>query len=84
MDVRQPHLGPHPLDTKSLQTVINDTERWADEVGSLVGPTQILFYPHGGRPDGDDWHQTGERFQYLQSQGFRHPSRASARVRSAM
>lgn len=59
------------LDTKSLQTVINDTERWADEVGSLVGPTQILFYPHGGRPDGDDWHQTGERFQYLQSQGFR-------------
>ena len=59
------------LDTKPLQTVINDTERWADEVGSLVGPTQILFYPHGGRPDGDDWHQTGERFQYLQSQGFR-------------
>ena len=40
------------LDTKPLQTVINDTERWADEVGSLVGPTQILFYPHGGRPDG--------------------------------
>ena len=59
------------LDTKSLQTVINDTERWADEVGSLVGPTQILFYPHGGRPDGDDWHTTGERFKYLQSQGFR-------------
>ena len=24
-----------------------------------------------GRPDGDDWHKTGERFQYLQSQGFR-------------
>ena len=21
--------------------------------------------------DGDDWHKTGERFQYLQSQGFR-------------
>lgn len=59
------------LDSKPLQTVINDTERWADEVGSLVGPTQILFYPHGGRPDGDDWHSTGERFRYLQSQGFR-------------
>ena len=54
-----------------MQTIINDTERWADEVGSLVGPTQILFYPHGGRPDGDDWHTTGERFRYLQSQGFR-------------
>ena len=59
------------LADKPLQTVINDTERWADEVGSLVGPTQILFYPHGGRPDGDDWHKTGERFRYLQSQGFR-------------
>lgn len=59
------------LADKPLQTIINDTERWADEVGSLVGPTQILFYPHGGRPDGDDWHTTGERFRYLQSQGFR-------------
>ena len=59
------------LDSKPLQTVINDTERWAEEVGSLVGETNILFYPHGGRPDGDDWKTTGERFKYLQSQGFR-------------
>ena len=59
------------LDSKPLQTVINNTERWAEEVGSLVGPTSILFYPHGGRPDGDDWKQTGEKFRYLQSQGFR-------------
>ena len=36
-----------------------------------MGPTSILFYPHGGRPDGDDWKQTGEKFRYLQSQGFR-------------
>ena len=59
------------LDSKPLQTVINDTERWAEEVGSLVGETNILFYPHGARPDGDDWKTTGERFKYLQSQGFR-------------
>ena len=59
------------LADKPLQTIVNDTERWADEVGSLVGETQILFYPHGGRPDGNDWKQTGERFRYLQSQGFR-------------
>ena len=48
-----------------------DTEKWFDEVGSLVGETPILFYPHGERPDGNDWTQTGEAFQYLQSQGFR-------------
>lgn len=59
------------LDSKPLQTVINDTERWEEEVGSLVGETSILFYPHGGRPDGNDWKKTGEVFRYLQSQGFR-------------
>jgi hypothetical protein len=59
------------LANKSLATVQNDTERWLDEVGSLVGPTQILFYPHGARPDGDDWHTTGPIFKYLQEQGFR-------------
>ena len=59
------------LGTKSLETIQADTKRWFDEVGSLVGPTTILFYPHGGRPDGDDWQKTGPVFQYLQSQGFR-------------
>ena len=59
------------LDTWSLEKIQIDTERWAEEVGSLVGPTNILFYPHGARPDGNDWYQTGPKFQYLQSQGFR-------------
>ena len=48
-----------------------DTQRWLDEVGSLVGETTILFYPHGERPDGNDWTMTGPAFQYLQSTGFR-------------
>lgn len=59
------------LGTKSLAAIQSDTKRWKDEVGSLVGPTKILFYPHGERPDGDDWHKTGPVFHYLQSQGFR-------------
>lgn len=54
-----------------LQAVQADTQRWYDEVGSLVGPTTILFYPHGERPDGNDWKNTGPIFQYLQSTGFR-------------
>ena len=57
--------------SKSLDTIQADTQRWADEVGSLVGPTNVLFYPHGERPDGDDWQKTGPIFRYLQSQGFR-------------
>lgn len=59
------------LSSKPLSTVQTDTKKWADEVGALVGPTKILFYPHGARPDGGDWKQTGPVFQYLQSQGFR-------------
>ena len=60
------------LSKKPMQTVINDTERWAEEVGSLVGSTQILFYPHGARPDGNkDQGESGPMFRYLQSQGFR-------------
>ncbi len=60
------------LSTYSLEAVQQDTERWLDEVGSLVGETQILFYPHGARPDGDhDQGEAGPMFQYLQSKGFR-------------
>ena len=58
-------------ETRSLASVQTDTQRWLEEVGSLVGPTNILFYPHGARPDGDDWHKTGPMLQYLQSMGFR-------------
>ena len=59
------------LSNHSVESVKEDTQRWLDEVGSLVGPTTILYYPHGARPDGGDWKQTGPVFQYLQSQGFR-------------
>ena len=59
------------LGSGNLGKIQADTEKWMDEVGSLVGPTTILFYPHGERPDGNDWKQTGPAFQYLQQQGFR-------------
>ncbi len=61
------------LSTRAMEQIQRDTGRWAEEVGSLVGPTSILFYPHGARPDGDhDQGETyGEQFKWLQSQGFR-------------
>ena len=59
------------LAKKSLDVIKTDTEKWFDEVGSLVGETPILYYPHGARPDGGDWDQTGPIFKYLQSKGFR-------------
>lgn len=59
------------LGSGNMTKIEADTRRWLDEVGSLVGETTVLFYPHGERPDGGDWKQTGPAFQYLQSQGFR-------------
>lgn len=60
------------LSTSSMERIQRDTLRWAEEVGTLVGPTNILFYPHGARPDGDhDQGASGPQFRWLQSQGFR-------------
>ena len=57
------------LETKGLSAVEKDTQRWMDEVASLVGPTQVLLYPYGSRPDGGK--EDGKCFAYLQSMGFR-------------
>ena len=46
------------LGSGNMAKIQADTERWLDEVGSLVGETAILFYPHGERPDGNDWKNT--------------------------
>lgn len=59
------------LDSGNMEKITSDTERWFNEVGSLIGETSILIYPHGARPDGNDWTNTGEAFTYLQSKGFR-------------
>ncbi len=59
------------LSSHDVESVKRDMTRWMDEVGSLVGETTLLFYPHGARPDGGDWTNTGEVFKYLQSLGFR-------------
>ena len=59
------------LDSGNMEKITGDTQRWFDEVGSLIGETSILIYPHGARPDGNDWTDTGETFRYLQEQGFR-------------
>jgi hypothetical protein len=59
------------LSTSGLSSVQADTERWLNEVGTLVGPTKLYFYPFGARPDGDDVQKTGAIFKYLQGEGFR-------------
>ena len=59
------------LDRVGMSTITDDLTRWTEEVESLIGETMILFYPHGARPDGNDWQNTGEEFRYLHSLGYR-------------
>jgi hypothetical protein len=48
-----------------LNRIQQDTEKWLDQVGSLVGPVSILHYPNGAFIQGSD-----ERAEYLKEQGF--------------
>ena len=63
--------GHISLNTRTYETVTADMQKWFDEVGSLVGETPVLFYPFGGRLDGDDVKQSGPAFQWMQEHGFR-------------
>jgi hypothetical protein len=63
--------GHIDLSKSSLSTVQKDMQRWLNEVGTLIGPTKLYFYPFGARPDGDDVQKTGPIFKYLQGLGFR-------------
>lgn len=49
------------------EQLIQDTERWMENVGELTGPVSVLAYPNGAILTGDD-----SRKLYLQEQGFRY------------
>ena len=63
--------GHISLNTRTVDVVTADMQKWFDEVGSLVGETPVLFYPFGGRLDGDDVQQSGPAFRWMQQHGFR-------------
>ena len=63
--------GHISLNSRSVDVVKADMQKWFDDVGSQVGETPVLFYPFGGRLDGDDVKQSGPAFQWMQQQGFR-------------
>ena len=63
--------GHVSLNSRSYETVTADMQRWFDEVGSLVGDVSVLFYPFGGRLDGDDVNQTGPAMEWMVDHGFR-------------
>ncbi|MCL1806088.1 MAG: CapA family protein [Oscillospiraceae bacterium] len=53
------------MNNVSLARVKTDTEKWRDEVGSLVGDTSIYLFPYGERPGWDE-----DKYTYLIGAGF--------------
>ena len=49
-----------------METIVADTEKWLDQIGTLTGPVHMIVYPGGNYIYGTD-----ERAEYLKSNGFR-------------
>lgn len=65
--------GHRNMGTISMEHFIADSQKWANNVESLIGPTDIILYPFGS--DIGDWKpykDDNERFTYLKSLGFRY------------
>ncbi|NLJ97617.1 MAG: polysaccharide deacetylase [Clostridiales bacterium] len=57
---------------KSFEFIKKDTERWLDEVGSLVGPTDILIFPYGVDIETTMGHYASDKYHYLKEKGFNY------------
>ncbi|MCL2003930.1 MAG: CapA family protein [Oscillospiraceae bacterium] len=57
--------GHFDMERINLERVRTDTRRWREEVGPLVGDTQIYLFPYGSRTSWDD-----PRFLSLIDDGF--------------
>ena len=66
LDLRlPPHLGPHPPGQPPPGVRAAGHRPLGGGGGLPGGPHQHPVLPHGGRPDGDDWHSTGPVFRVL-------------------
>lgn len=57
----------------SMEHFIADTDKWENEVETLIGPCDTILFPFGS--DIGDWHpyaSDNERFQYLSAKGFKY------------
>ena len=62
------HINPLKA---GIDSVKRDTQRWADNVATIVGQTDVLFFAFGA--DINDWHpytSDNEYFTYLKSMGY--------------
>jgi hypothetical protein len=65
--------GHRNMGAISMEHFKADSDKWANNVGTLIGPTDIILFPFGS--DIGSWTpytDTNERFTYMKSLGFRY------------
>lgn len=66
--------GHRNMGTISMEHFIIDTDKWENEVETLIGECDTILFPFGS--DIGDWradsYSNNERFDYLHSKGFRY------------
>lgn len=62
--------GYKDMKAAELDLLRNDTKRWLEEVGSLVGPTDIYAFPFGNDIESASGTYKSDKYQFLKSSGF--------------
>ncbi len=64
--------GHKNMQAASMTLFKNDTDRWMEEVGSLLGPTDIYIFPFGIDIETTIGEYTSEKYHYLKQNGFNY------------
>lgn len=64
--------GHKNMQTNSYQALKQDMNRWFDEVGSLIGPTELLIFPFGIDIETTMGPYKSDKYKYLSDKGFRY------------
>lgn len=61
--------GHRNMDKYGYDFLVSDTNKWLDEVSSLIGPTDIYIFPYGIDIE-DAGPYDGAKYEYLREKGF--------------
>lgn len=64
--------GHKDMYTGSLELLKTDTKRWLEEVGPLVGPTEVYVFPFGYDIETTAGTYSSEKYQFLKDSGFNY------------
>jgi hypothetical protein len=60
------------MQEKSFDFIKKDTNRWLEEVGSLVGDTDILIFPYGTDIERTMGSYSSDKYKFLKESGFNY------------